>query len=644
MLAGAGYAAVMLHGLRTWWVKAVTTPFLVLHTTWTSFGLGFASSMVVGFATIGWTLWRMRDLAVRRLLAGQAAEAALGNARTSRAGRYAPLAALGLAVILTIAAFSLGGAAQSGLFFGSGFALLGAALGGVWNWLRQGQAGGVVSTAPWPLVRLAARNAARHSNRSALTIGLVAAATFLIVALSVFQIDPSGERPDLRSGNGGFALVAESGTPIVEDINLYGRLTALQPDEQQRLRGVTTYACRVQPGDDASCRNLYRVARPRVLGMPREFLRRGGFAWSASLAQTEQERGNPWRLLDRPARSATSSGELQPSAVPVVLDANTAQWSLHLGGNFASPLGATFTIRHDQGNPIELKVVGLLSGSIFQGDVLMGEADFLACFPGISGKSFFLVEVPDDLTQDAPADAGVGPVASFGSTVAEADAASAAPNAAAPAVAASRYESRVVEVRRLLEKALGSYGFDAESSGNRLAGFLAVQNTYLATFQSLGALGLLLGTFGLATVQLRSVLERQGELALLQAIGFARRRVALLVLAENAVLLVGGLGVGTLSALAAVLPHLWVGGAHVPLGYLAIRLGGILCIGVAAGLTAVRSVLRSPLIPALRGTSRPSPIARSLRSPTAEPWNVRFLAVVGILTSAQTWRWPATRW
>ena len=34
-----------------------------------------------------------------------------------------------------------------------------------------------------------------------------------------------------------------------------------------------------------------------------------------------------------------------------------------------------------------------------------------------------------------------------------------------------------------------------------------MQNTYLSTFQSLGGLGLLLGTIGLAALQLRNVLE-----------------------------------------------------------------------------------------------------------------------------------------
>ena len=62
---------------------------------------------------------------------------------------------------------------------------------------------------------------------------------------------------------------------------------------------------------------------------------------------------------------------------------------------------------------------------------------------------------------------------------------------------------------------------------------LAVQNTYLETFQSLGALGLLLGTLGLATVQFRSVLERRQELALMRAAGFRRGRLAKMVMSKK---------------------------------------------------------------------------------------------------------------
>ena len=137
-------------------------------------------------------------------------------------------------------------------------------------------------------------------------------------------------------------------------------------------------------------------------------------------------------------------------------------------------------------------------------------------------------------------------------------------------------------------------------ASGRLAGFFAVQNTYLSTFQSLGGLGLLLGTFGLATVQLRSVLERRGELALMRAAGFRRTLLARLVMIENALLLIGGLGVGVAAALVAVLPHWLGGGAGVPWLSLAATLAVVLLVGLAAGGLAVRATLRAELLPALR--------------------------------------------
>ena len=130
---------------------------------------------------------------------------------------------------------------------------------------------------------------------------------------------------------------------------------------------------------------------------------------------------------------------------------------------------------------------------------------------------------------------------------------------------------------------------------------LAVQNTYLSTFQSLGALGLLLGVVGLSVVQLRSIVERRGELALMQATGFRRRRLATMVLTENLVLLVGGLAIGSLAALTAVLPHALAGQAGTPWLTLATLLATIAGVGALAGWLASRAVLRAPLLPALRG-------------------------------------------
>ena len=133
-----------------------------------------------------------------------------------------------------------------------------------------------------------------------------------------------------------------------------------------------------------------------------------------------------------------------------------------------------------------------------------------------------------------------------------------------------------------------------------LEDLLAVQNTYLSTFQSLGALGLLLGTFGVALVQLRSVIERQGEMALLQTIGFSKSRVGYVVLLETFYLLMLGVAVGLVRPLVAVAPHFFSGEANLPLLALTLMLLAIVLCGLLASALAVRAARRVPILSTLR--------------------------------------------
>jgi len=552
---GVGYAALMILGLRTWWVKAVVTPFLQLHlrppghdVPW-SLVIGFASGVIAAMLAIVWALWRSRRVAPRRLLTGQTTDVAAWIGRPPRyAGKLAWAVLLG-AVVLGLLASRLGEQMQAGAFFGAGALVLITALMAIWARLRRGTTGAAVTVGHGNLLRMALRSAARNPGRSTLTIALVAAACFLIVAVSAFRVDPSGQTPDLASGNGGFALVAESDQPIYQDLNAAeGRRELGFTDEDlELLAGTTTFALRVKSGDDASCLNLYRPRQPRVLGVPRQMIERGGFVFAASATASPEQRENPWLLLEENLGTDTDGVPL----VPVILENNTATYALHP----ARGLGDTYEITDDRGRTVRLKIVGLLGASIFQGDLLIGESAFLRCFPDVSGTRFFLTTARPDQTQ---------------------------------------------AVGRAWERTVGDYGLVAEESGQRLARFLVVQNTYLSTFQNLGGLGLLLGTFGLAAVQLRNVLERRGELALLRAAGFRRRTLAEMVMLENGLLLCGGMGCGVLAALVAVLPHLVFGRASIPWTSLAGTLALVLAVGMAAGLAAVRATLMAPLLAALR--------------------------------------------
>jgi len=553
--AGVGYAALMILGLRTWWVKAVVTPFVQLHLRapgqhlpW-SLVIGFAVGVIVALLAVVWAVWRSRHTAARRLLSGQMTDAVPWIAGRPRYAGKLAWAMLLVAVPLGLLAARLDEESQAGAFFGTAALVLFAALTMVWTHLRGGTTGAAVTVGHGNLLRMAWRNAARNPGRSTLTIGLVAAACFLIVALSAFRLDPGGQAPNLASGNGGFALVAETDLPIYHNLNTpAGRAELGFPtNDENLLAGTTTIALRVKPGDDASCLKLYRPRRPRLLGVPKQMIDRGGFAFAASAAGPDEQRQNPWLLLEEDLGTDACGKPF----VPVILDKNTATYSLHP----ARGVGDTYEITDDQGQTIPLKIVGLLQTSVFQGDLLIGETAFRRHFPEAGGYRFFLTEAAPRQTDAAG---------------------------------------------RALERSLADYGFSAEQSGRRLAGFLVVQNTYLSTFQNLGGLGLLLGTFGLAAVQLRNVLERRGELALLRAAGFRRRTLAEMVMLENGLLLCAGLGCGVLAALVAVLPHLLFGRASIPWAPLAGTLALVLAVGLVAGLAAVRLTLTAPLLAALQ--------------------------------------------
>jgi hypothetical protein len=90
-------------------------------------------------------------------------------------------------------------------------------------------------------------------------------------------------------------------------------------------------------------------------------------------------------------------------------------------------------------------------------------------------------------------------------------------------------------------------------------------------------------------------------MALLRGVGFDRRRLAEMVLAENVLFSMGGLAIGCLAALVATLPHWAIAEDNIPWRTLSILLGTVAICGTAAGWLAVRAAVRAPLVAALRG-------------------------------------------
>lgn len=541
ILLGLGYARLMVAGLETWWIGAISSRFLTFF---------FSNVSLVGGAVAGFVACMLAIFVALRPASKMRALSMLRSQITDapeEAGKGQKMLLLlsGLcflgAVALVLTAMNLTGMARAGCFFGTGMLLLFAALLAIRFGIDATVASGksLAGQSLWQLAWLAI---CRNPLRSTLSLGLLSVATFLIASMSLFQIAPS------EKGYGGFDLIGTTSSPIYRNIgSRQVREDSLSPEAVSTLSNITVISMRARFGEDASCNNLFQATQPTILAVPPRLRELHDFApksvefeWAAS-----QETGNPWNAL---TESATG---VQEDPIPVVLDQNTAAWSLKQGASLDSIICLRINSRD-----IYFRTVGLLGNSVLQGKLLIDQANFEEVFPEIGGYSFFMVDTADS-------DPG--------------------------------------KVIAAMEEGWSTEGLDLTSSAETLEKYLAVQNTYISAFQSLGALGLLLGTFGLAAVQIRSVMEREREFALMRAVGFAPSRIAALLTIETVILLGGGLATGIICAAIALAPFLMEQRTQLAVMGPGIMLAAVALVGFVTAMLAVRTANKQSVLDGLRG-------------------------------------------
>ncbi len=553
-VGGAGYGRAVIYGLNTLWKDAVAGAGLEFHLTPGAVLGGILGSVVMAAITLWFTLRSAVSRPARELLNEGFLEMRPTDpdAKPSLFAGYLPVITAGLALALVAFSKQVPDSARGGLFFGVGALALTSGL----LWIRRGlRSASVARSRLVTAASLSRRAVSRRPGRSLTTIALLASATFLIVAVAANRLDATRDATRRSSGTGGFGLWAESTLPVLQDLNtqkgreFYGLNT-------EPLAGVTVVPLRVRDGDEASCLNLNRAQRPRLLGVkPGEMSARGAFSFAGLAAGVTVT--NSWLALERarggrPAVHAESGAESpsESDVVPVIGDAASIQWAL------GKKLGDTLEYVDERGKPFRVRLVGAVANSILQGSLLMDEAEFTRHFPGESGHRAFLIDAP----------AG---------------------------------RDRVVAAE--LSRALGDLGYEVTRATDRLDRFNAVQNTYLKTFQVLGGLGLLLGSIGLGIVVLRNVYERRGELGVMAALGFSPSAVRTMVLREHAWLLVMGLFVGTTAALPAVLPVVGLSGVGFPWRSMGVTLLAVLLNGLFWTWLATRRACSGAPLAALRG-------------------------------------------
>jgi ABC-type lipoprotein release transport system permease subunit len=396
------------------------------------------------------------------------------------------------------------------------------------------------------LVGLAGRGVAWRSGRGLAVTAMVGLAEFLIIFVAGFELTTPGPTDRRDTPTGGWShLVRFAAATSIDPSRPERGLELGLTDAQQQLLATTEIAMlRSSQGDDASCTNLYATTQPLVLGLPTRFIAHGGFRFASHLPLSPGQT-TPWDLLQQPR-----VGSAVDEPVPVILDAATAAWALKLGG-----VGGLFRLSPETGQVVPAdraadgaicQIVGLLEPGVLQGAILLAEADFTRLYPFVSGYRQAAVAVPES------------EMAGRNDTVVEA-----------------------------LTTAWADAGATIEPAADRLRRLFAVQNTFLTGFQTLGTLGLLLGTAGVAAVAIQGAIERRGSLSVLHAIGFTRWRLAVVLWLESLFPVVLGLMIGGGSGLLAAAPMLQTARRSMPWVVLFTSTASTLLVASLAGLLAV---------------------------------------------------------
>ncbi len=524
-----------------------------LATIWSGTGGGAAFAFAAGPASLaaglgGFLLLSLGAiwLAARRLarralsirLAASAEESVASDRIRQNSRRLAAGAAFAAAVAV---ALSGRGLPAQVAFYLAGFALLVAGLALCRAWLAAAPAAGAaaaIDPATLGLLNLKARR-----TRSLTVAGLIATAVFMVLSVASFRKQIGSDWLERGSGTGGFAFWVETTAPQnpARD-GTDGRFeifTAAAAD----LGAVVPL--RAGAGDNANCFNLNTTAQPQLLAVDPAKLA-GLQAFRPRVPDRGHERArvdaaaSPWSLL-RPAPGGDAP-------LPAFVDATTLQWALK------RKVGDLLTYTDENGRAFAVRIAGTLADSVFQGYLLVDEAAFLARFPSHAGYSVFLVDAKDP--------------------------------------------AKIAALQPRLQAAAGDAGGRVDTTRDVLAAFHRIENTYIAIFNVLGSLGVVLGSLGLAIVVARNLRERRGEFAVMAAIGIPSAVLGRLVFAEFSRLVFWGLAIGAAASAIAVFPNL-AGLPPAPtLALVAALLAGIVGLNLLSGWLVFRWSLRD-LRPAL---------------------------------------------
>jgi len=375
VMLGLAYNAAMVALIEAVWPAAASPGDLQPHVSTATALTGAGAGLLAAIAAILLTAQRSLRATPRDLFADH-----LARPRKRARGTAGIVAAGAIAAGAVVAIAATSGESPAAML-GAGALVVLAGLLVFWIALSSAPSpatGGDLHT--WGL---ALRNVTRRPGRATAVMAMVSLASFMVVAVEPYRLDPVEDAHIRSSGTGGFALWAETTSAVPTDLGDPANLENLHLDHD-----IAIVPMRVRSGDDASCLNLSRAQQPRVLGVPtRELHERGAFSFTSA---GEGDRG--WPALDADPDGAV---------IPAAADLNTLQWALGLR------IGDETTLRDSRGREVPVRIVAALQRSVLQGAILIAERQFLRLYPDSGGYGALLVDAPEGAPDQVARDLSV---------------------------------------------------------------------------------------------------------------------------------------------------------------------------------------------------------------------------------------------
>jgi len=347
---------------------------------------------------------------------------------------------------------------------------------------------------------LAFRNLSFDFKRNITITSIISIGIFIVLSTGANRTDFNRNSDNNSSGTGGYTFFIDTNIGVNADLStLEGKNRAVINNDYKDLSFVQLLR---YESDDASCLNLNRIVHPSILGVnPDKFIARNSFSFVKTI---QHPYTNPWEILNKKTAG---------NCIPAFADQTVITWGL------GKSLGDSIKYLDERGETIYLILSGGLENSVFQGNLIISEENFIKHFPSISGSKIMLADVQSNQQE---------------------------------------------ELKENLEDALRNYGVDLESASVKLATFNSVTNTYLDIFLALGGIALILGTFGLAIILIRSISSRKKQYAMMQAYGITKTTIRRIIIIEFMIILGTGILIGLLAAVTASVQGLSASNTDIP--------------------------------------------------------------------------------